>query len=82
MFSRTFACAAALLIATTPFALANVAPVVDSFIATPSVAAPGQAITLTLNAHDPDCATTCTTGCGLTIRGDLLAWSDNTARTP
>lgn len=82
MFSRMFACIAALLIVATPFALANVAPVVDSFIATPSVAAPGQAITLEIVAHDPDCATTCTTGCGLVIRGDLLTWSDNTGRTP
>ncbi|MHB0968496.1 MAG: fibronectin type III domain-containing protein [Thermoanaerobaculia bacterium] len=82
MFVRTPFCAA-LLVAACSFPLgANTAPVADRFVAVPSVAAPGQAIALELAAHDPDCATACTTGCGLTIRGDLLAWSDNTARTP
>ncbi len=63
-------------------ALANLPPVVDSFTASPANARPGQTLTLTLNAHDPDCATTCTSGCGAYIRPDLLQWSDNTGRLP
>lgn len=51
------------------------APVVDSFTATPSSLAPGELATLVVQAHDPDCATTCTTGCGRTIRADLVGWS-------
>lgn len=73
---------AAILAAVAPVASAGVAPVVDRFVAEPAVAAPGQAVTLRITAHDPDCATTCTSGCGLTIRGDILTWSDSTGRTP
>ena len=47
-----------------------VAPVVDSFSASAMVVAPGDTITLMVEAHDPDCATTCTSGCGQTIRAD------------
>ena len=33
-------------------------------------------MTLTVQAHDPDCATgTCTAGCGAYLRADLTAWS-------
>ena len=57
------------------------APVVDSFTASPATPVPGQIVTLTLQAHDPDCAAICTTGCGATIRADLFSWSDDTGRT-
>ena len=70
-----------LLIAALPL-LANTAPIVDSFVATPAVPAPGQTVALKITAHDPDCVVSpCTSGCGLTIRSDLLSWSDNTGRT-
>ncbi len=51
------------------------APVVDSFSASPAVVAPGGLVTLEVTAHDPDCSSTCLTGCGLYIRADLTAWS-------
>ncbi len=57
------------------------APVIDAFTASPPTAVPGQIISLTLQAHDPDCAASCTTGCGATIRDDLFSWSDDTGRT-
>jgi len=63
-------------------ALANLPPVVDAFTASPAAALPGQTLMLTLNAHDPDCAATCTSGCGAYIRPDLLQWSDSTGRPP
>lgn len=37
-------------------------------------------MTLSIEAHDPDCAGTCTSGCGLTIQG--VSWFDDTARVP
>jgi len=64
-----------LLVALFPGALQAAAPVVDSFTATPSSLAPGELATLVVEAHDPDCATTCTSGCGQTIRADLVTWS-------
>ena len=51
------------------------APVVDSFTASPASVLPGGTVTLAVDAHDPDCADTCTTGCGQTIRADLTDWS-------
>jgi len=51
------------------------APVVDSFSASPAVVAPGGLVTLEVTAHDPDCTSTCTTGCGQYLREDLTAWS-------
>lgn len=51
------------------------APVVDSFIATPTVVAPGGLVTLEVSAHDPDCPSACLTGCGQYIRSDLTDWS-------
>jgi len=50
-------------------------PVVDSFNASPQVVAPGELVTLEVTAHDPDCSSTCLTGCGLYIRSDLTTWS-------
>jgi hypothetical protein len=51
------------------------APVVDSFSASTTVVAPGGLVTLEVTAHDPDCPSTCTTGCGEYLRADLTAWS-------
>lgn len=82
MRTRSLLAAFALSSAITLSLSAGVAPVIDTFVVTPAVPAPGQAVTITLTAHDPDCATSCTTGCGLTIRGDMVYWSDNTGRTP
>ena len=56
-------------------ALANVPPVIDSFTGTLSTVPPGGTVTFTLNAHDPDCAGTCTSGCGQYIRNDLTIWT-------
>ena len=56
-------------------ALASTPPVVDSFTSDPAVVAPGGIANLTVQAHDPDCADTCTTGCGEYIRSDLAIWS-------
>jgi hypothetical protein len=54
---------------------ANVPPLIDSFTAAPAVVAPGAVATLTVNAHDPDCADNCTAGCGEYIRSDLTVWT-------
>ena len=51
------------------------APVVDSFTASSTAVLPGGTVTLTVEAHDPDCAGTCTSGCGLYIRSDVSTWS-------
>ena len=51
------------------------APIVDSFSASPAVVAPGGLITLEVTAHDSDCPSTCTAGCGQYLREDLTAWS-------
>lgn len=77
-----FFAALVLQVVSSAAALANVPPIVDAFIANPSTPTPGRVVRLTINAHDPDCAATCTTGCGTTVRSDLLAWSDNTGRLP
>lgn len=61
-------------------ALANVAPVVDGFAASPATLLPGQVALLTLDAHDPDCASTCNSGCGTYIRSDRLVWTDDSGR--
>jgi len=50
-------------------------PVIDSFSASTTVVAPGGLIALEVSAHDPDCSTTCSAGCGLYIRSDLTVWS-------
>lgn len=77
-----FFAALVLQVVSSTAALANVPPIVDAFVANPSTPTPGRVVRLTINAHDPDCAATCTTGCGTSIRSDLLAWSDNTGRLP
>ncbi|MCD4749121.1 MAG: choice-of-anchor D domain-containing protein [Thermoanaerobaculales bacterium] len=50
-------------------------PVVDTFLATPPTVRPGETTTLSIEAHDPDCADSCTSGCGQYIRADLTQWS-------
>jgi len=55
--------------------LAQSAPVVDSLTASPPSVAPGGVTTITVDAHDPDCPDTCTTGCGQYIRSDIIGWS-------
>ncbi len=50
-------------------------PVVDSFVAQPASVAPGAETTLTIEAHDPDCQSSCSSGCGQYIRADLTSWS-------
>jgi sugar lactone lactonase YvrE len=54
---------------------AGSAPVVDSFTASSVVVAPGDIVTLIVQAHDPDCPSTCSSGCGQTIRPDLTSWT-------
>lgn len=52
------------------------APVIDSFVATPTALLPGGTATVRVTAYDPDCTTgTCTTGCGAYLRSDLTGWS-------
>ena len=51
-------------------------PVIDGVTKTPATVKPGEALTLTVEAHDPDCTTgVCTTGCGTYLRADLTAWT-------
>ncbi len=50
------------------------APVVDSLIASPATVAPGESVTLTVAAHDPDCPDVCVSGCGQYVRADLTRW--------
>ena len=50
-------------------------PVIDSLSASSTITAPDGLVTLEVNAHDPDCASTCSSGCGLYLRSDLTAWS-------
>jgi hypothetical protein len=54
---------------------ANVAPVIDSFTASSATVLPGGVVSLQVNAHDPDCADVCTSGCGMTVRSDVTTWS-------
>jgi hypothetical protein len=63
-----------LLLAAAAPALAE-APVVDSFTASSTSVLPGGTITLTVEAHDPDCADTCTSGCGQYVRADVSYWT-------
>ena len=51
------------------------APVIDSFTGSATSVTPGGTVSLGVSSHDPDCAGTCTTGCGLYIRSDLTAWT-------
>jgi hypothetical protein len=50
-------------------------PVVDSFTASSTAVLPGQTVSLTVEAHDPDCPDSCSSGCGQYIRSDLSTWS-------
>ena len=54
---------------------AQQAPVIDNLSTSTSAVAPGGVVTITVEAHDPDCPDTCTTGCGLYIRSDITGWS-------
>ncbi len=62
-------------------AYANLAPVVDNITVNPGLRVrPGTEVTITINAHDPDCPDVCvpTPGintCGLYIRNDTTTWS-------
>jgi len=56
-------------------ASANTTPVIDSFTAARYQVLPGETITLNLEAHDPDCASICTTGCGQCVRSDMTTWT-------
>jgi len=51
------------------------APMIDALNAQPAAVLPGGTVTVTVEAHDPDCASVCTTGCGLYLRSDLTSWS-------
>ncbi len=51
------------------------APVVDSFTASKVSVATGETINLVLNAHDPDCLDSCTSGCGQAVSSSLTIWS-------
>jgi len=66
--------AAVLLLLLTGTAQAAQAPIVDDFSASPTTVLPGEVATLTVEAHDPDCASTCTTGCGEYINHSLTQW--------
>lgn len=56
-------------------AAAAQAPVIDRLAVTPAVVAPGDTVTVEVEAHDPDCPGTCSSGCGQTVRSDLTVWS-------
>jgi len=71
--ARPLAVAAVLLFAS-PL-LANEAPVVDDFRASSTAVLPGGIVTLNVDAHDPDCPSTCTSGCGQYILQDLTRWT-------
>ncbi len=50
-------------------------PIFDSILAEPATVRPGETAILSIEAHDPDCADTCTSGCGQYIRADLTLWN-------
>lgn len=50
-------------------------PVVDSLSASSTLVAPGGTISLIAQAYDPDCASTCTSGCGQYIRNTFTSWT-------
>lgn len=58
-------------------ARAGNAPVIDTIAASVPSVAPGGVVTISIQAHDPDCTGgTCTTECGAYIRADLTLWSE------
>jgi hypothetical protein len=59
-------------------ASANVSPVIDSITISPEAVTPGSLVTLTLQAHDPDCSGTCDdSGCGTAILSTKTSWRTN-----
>ena len=68
-------CAVFFLILWSATTAANVPPVIDAFTVSSTTVAPGGSVQLTLQAHDPDCPDTCTSGCGQYIRADLFVLS-------
>jgi hypothetical protein len=58
------------------------APIIDSFGTSSPTVVPGGVVTLTVEAHDPDCAGTCSTGCGEYLREDLTQWSATAGSFP
>lgn len=58
-----------------PSAVQAAAPIVDGFTASSASVPPGGTAGLRVAAHDPDCAGTCSSGCGQTIRSDLTQWT-------
>lgn len=78
------ACVAYLgLLLSAPVAVfANTPPIIDSFAASAAWVAPGGTLTFTVNAHDPDCAGTCASGCGVYLRSDLTQWSSSAGTFP
>ncbi len=50
-------------------------PVIDAFVADPPAVLPGETVSLSVEAHDPDCSSSCTDGCGMYLRSDLTVWS-------
>ena len=53
---------------------ANQPPVIEAFNASTVILQPGGMVSLALSAHDPDCPSACTSGCGQYIRADLMSW--------
>lgn len=65
-----------LFLISAPFLLfGNQNPVIDSFAADKYSVLPNTSVNIQLQAYDPDCASTCTSGCGQYIRADLTSWS-------
>ena len=53
----------------------NTPPVIESVNLSKENPRPGEAITITVNAHDPDCPSICNSGTCEVIRGDLTSWN-------
>ncbi len=51
------------------------APVVNSFTATKTAVSPEETVSITLEAHDPDCPDVCLSGCGQAISSSLTLWT-------
>ncbi len=55
----------------------NQAPIIDSFQPSQYTVLPNGTVEINLSAHDPDCTSSCTTGCGMYIRADLTVWTSS-----
>lgn len=55
--------------------IGNQSPIIESFTSSSYSIMPLQTVDLELLAHDPDCQSTCTSGCGQYIRADLTSFS-------